>query len=198
MSINFNEVQFHAGAAAYDQIPSQHCMEVAFWGRSNVGKSSLIGALINNKRFMRISKTPGCTRQINFFRVNDTVHLVDLPGYGYAKISKAESNSWGVLIDRYIQSRKVHVMLLIDARRGFMASDEAVIEYLAENNRNFSIIFTKTDKKSLSEEAINEWQLSLSQYESFSGLIYKTSSVKKNGIDIIRKDIEKMTRNQKF
>lgn len=132
------EATFRAGATASDQIPGPTGAEIAFAGRSNVGKSSLLNALCQRKNLVRTSSTPGCTRQISFFEVRTkdeaVVTLVDLPGYGYAKRSKQERRGWAGLIEDYLLERptlKV-VVALVDARRGVEADDAQLFELLRQ------------------------------------------------------------------
>src|SRR3954471_20592776 len=121
---------FFWGTGSIHSLPPQSLPEVAFVGRSNVGKSSLINALTGRKTLARVSQTPGRTRQINFFNLGGKLMLVDLPGYGYAKASKELAMEWQTLIFAYLSGRATlsRALLLIDARRGMMASDRAVME----------------------------------------------------------------------
>src|ERR1700755_2856824 len=120
------------GATSADALPPEKLTEVAFVGRSNAGKSSLVNALTGRKSLARVSQTPGATRQINFFNLGGQLMLVDLPGYGFAKRSRAESESWQEMIFSYLRgrSRLRRVMLLIDARRGVLESDSQVMALL--------------------------------------------------------------------
>jgi GTP-binding protein len=138
---------FVAGAASLDALPESPQPEIAFVGRSNVGKSSLINALLNRKNLARVSHTPGRTRQINLFRVRDALMLADLPGYGFARVSKAEAARWNDLITGYLRTRRNlrRVMLLIDSRRGVMDSDEQVMALLDEAAMAYQAVLTKSD-----------------------------------------------------
>src|SRR6266404_1889582 len=120
------------GATSPENLPPEKLTEVAFIGRSNAGKSSLVNALTGRKSLARVSQTPGATRQINFFNLAERLMLVDLPGYGFAKRSKSESEAWQEMIFAYLsrRSRLRRVALLIDARRGVMDSDFQVMELL--------------------------------------------------------------------
>ncbi len=144
----FKTCKFIAGANNVKQIPTLLLPEIAFAGRSNVGKSSLLNILTLQKNLARTSKTPGRTQQINFFQIPHLVTLVDLPGYGYSKVSKSTINNWADFIARYISSREQleHLFLLIDSRRNIQKSDRAVINWLEHYKINHSIILTKTDK----------------------------------------------------
>ena len=145
--------EFIAGAASLDALPTSQLPEVAFLGRSNVGKSSLINALVGRSSLARVSHTPGRTRQINLFRLRDLLMLADLPGYGFARVSKSESLAWNELIRGYLNSRKNlrRVVLLIDARRGTMESDEAVMGLLDGAAVAYQVVFTKSDLVSSAE-----------------------------------------------
>lgn len=124
--------------------------EIAFVGRSNSGKSSLINALLNRKNLVKTSSNPGCTRLINFFEVNDNLSFVDLPGYGYAKISKDIRNTWGKMIESYLEKRHTlrAVVLIIDIRRGPEEEELGLISWLSERGRPCIPVLTKADKLS--------------------------------------------------
>jgi GTP-binding protein len=139
--------EFVAGAANFDALPESPLPEVAFAGRSNAGKSSLINALTNRTALARVSHTPGRTRQINLFRLRDSLMLADLPGYGFARVSKAEAQSWNALITSYLRQRKSlrRVVLLLDARRGVMDSDREVMGLLDSAAAAYQLVLTKAD-----------------------------------------------------
>jgi GTP-binding protein len=128
--------------------PESTLPEVAFAGRSNVGKSSLINRLVNRKKLARVSNTPGRTREINFFRVNDDFVLVDLPGYGYAKISKERRAAWRPLIEDYLRGSKQlrGIVHLLDARHDPTRDDLQMLEFLADLGVPTIVVATKTDK----------------------------------------------------
>ena len=130
--------------------PESSLPEIAFAGRSNVGKSSLLNALVRRKSFARVSRTPGRTREINFFRVNNAFVLVDLPGYGYARISKEQKAEWKPLIEAYLRrtTRLRGIVLLLDIRREPSDDDRAMLNFLAELEVPTIIALTKTDKLS--------------------------------------------------
>ena len=129
-------------------LPENDKPEVAFAGKSNVGKSSLINALMNRKSYARISATPGKTQTINFYNINDVMYLVDLPGYGYAKVSEKEKEQWGRLIERYLHSsaRLKAVFLLIDIRHEPSANDKMMYRWIVDQGYEPVIIATKLDK----------------------------------------------------
>lgn len=130
------------------KLPENDKPEIAFAGKSNVGKSSLINALMNRKSFARTSATPGKTQTINFYNVNDEMYLVDLPGYGYAKVSEKEKMKWGQMIERYLHnSRQLKaVFLLIDIRHEPSANDKMMYDWVVEQGYHPIIIATKLDK----------------------------------------------------
>lgn len=142
------EAKFIAGAMASAQIPKLFLPQFAFVGKSNVGKSSLINAITNRKALARVSHTPGRTQQINFFSLAEKFILVDLPGYGFAKVSHNKRASWEHLISNYLKNSQIlrRVFLLVDARRGLKEHDIEVIELLKTYQRNYQVIFTKTDQ----------------------------------------------------
>lgn len=129
-------------------LPKNTKAEVAFAGKSNVGKSSLINSLVNRKALARTSSQPGKTQTINFYNVNDALYLVDLPGYGYAKVAQSEKEKWGKLIERYLNgsSQLRAVFLLIDIRHDPGANDKMMYDWICHNGYNPIIIATKMDK----------------------------------------------------
>ena len=130
------------------KLPDNEMPEIAFAGKSNVGKSSLINGLINRKSLARTSSQPGKTQTINFYNVNKNLYLVDLPGYGYAKVSKSVQEKWGDMIERYLRTSKQlkAVFLLIDIRHEPSANDKAMYDWIVYNGYNPIIIATKMDK----------------------------------------------------
>ena len=134
--------------------PELDLPEIAFAGRSNVGKSSLLNKLLKRRSFVRVSKTPGRTREINFFKVNGTFLLADLPGYGYAKVSKTRSAEWGPLIESYLRSTRQlrGVVQLLDVRHDPTEEDRQMLDFLADVSVPVMFVATKTDK--LSQAAV--------------------------------------------
>lgn len=130
------------------KIPQNEMPEIAFAGKSNVGKSSLINALMNRKSLARTSAQPGKTQTINFYNINDTLYFVDLPGYGYAKVSQQEKEKWGKMIEKYLRQSKVlkAVFLLVDIRHEPSANDKIMYEWILSNGFHPIIIATKADK----------------------------------------------------
>jgi len=151
--VRISSAEFTAGAASRAQIPAPSRPEIAFAGRSNVGKSSLLNMMLARKGLARTSRTPGCTRQINFFDVDvaggPKVSFVDLPGYGYAKVSKAEARDWKILLEAYLRSRETleAVVILVDARRGLEPEEVELVEFLGTRpGLPVFIAVTKLDK----------------------------------------------------
>jgi GTP-binding protein len=145
-----DQATFEIGAASWAQLPADGRPEFAFVGRSNVGKSSLLNALLGRKNLAYTSKTPGKTQQLNYFRVDGRFYAVDLPGYGYAKAPKAARAEWAQLQERYLAERGPlrGVVQLIDSRHPPMDSDVALIERLEATGRPHLLALTKTDKLS--------------------------------------------------
>lgn len=185
-----SECTFIIGAVRIEDIPPTHHPEFAFIGRSNVGKSSLINALTKRNSLARTSQTPGCTRQINFFTLGDTLNLVDLPGYGYAKRDKQEKAGWSRLIHLYLRGR-AHLktaFLLMDARHPIKPDDIATMEYLDDHATPYQIVLTKSDKASAENIAINieKLKLRIKKNPACYPEIIVSSANDKTGIDEIR------------
>jgi GTP-binding protein len=143
------------GATTAESLPPEKLNEIAFVGRSNAGKSSLVNALTGRKSLARVSQTPGATRQINFFNLADRLMLVDLPGYGFAKRSKTEAQAWQEMIFSYLRrrARLRRIALLIDARRGVMDSDKEVMALLDQTAVSYGLVLTKVDELKPGERA---------------------------------------------
>ena len=146
--MNINNVALTVSAVRKEQYPKTDMPEFAFAGRSNVGKSSLINKLLNRKSFARVSSTPGKTITINFYNVDDTVHLVDLPGYGYAKRSKSEVEKWGKMIENYLCERDqlVQTILLVDSRHKPTDDDITMCNWIRHFHERVIVVATKIDK----------------------------------------------------
>lgn len=173
-------------------LPDNPYPEIAFAGKSNVGKSSLINALMNRKSYARISATPGKTQTINFYNINEELYLVDLPGYGYAKVSEKEKAQWGKLIERYLHgSRQLKaVFLLIDIRHAPSANDRTMYEWITANGYRPVIIATKLDKIKRSQKD-KQLKLLREGLGVFPGtLVIPFSSVSKQGRDEIWELVE--------
>ena len=145
--------EFIISAVKRDQYPVDDRVEVAFVGRSNVGKSSIINALTNRRHLAKVSQTPGKTKLINFFLINGNFYLVDLPGYGYAKVSKKEKESWGKTIEMYLTEREElkRVVLLVDCRHKPTNDDITMYEWIKHYGYDVLVIATKSDKLSNNE-----------------------------------------------
>ena len=145
--MNYNKVEFKASYGKFNQIPKSEKLEFAFSGRSNVGKSSLINKIMNRKSLARVSAMPGKTITINFFAL-ENIYVVDLPGYGYAKVSKTEKQRWAGLIEGYLHDDRnlALVFQLIDFRHKPTADDLMMIDFLIESEIPFVIVLTKADK----------------------------------------------------
>jgi GTP-binding protein len=178
------------GTGDINSLPPQGLPEIAFVGRSNVGKSSLINSLTNRKTLARVSHTPGRTREINFFNLSDRLMLTDLPGYGYAKASKTMAAEWQKLIFAYLRGRSTlrRVSLLIDSRRGVMELDEQVMKLLDEAAVSYGLVLTKTDelKPAQVEAAVNAADTAARKHTAAFPQICATSSRTKDGLDPLK------------
>lgn len=173
------------------QYPAEGIPEIALAGRSNVGKSSIINTLLNRRNFARTSQTPGKTRTINFYLINNEFYFVDLPGYGYAKIAKSEKEKWGGIMERYLESRQelCSILLLVDIRHEPTADDKLMYEWIKHFGYNCVVIATKADK------------ISRGQYQKHISIIRKklqmesnekvipVSSLKKTGVEELWEEI---------
>ena len=183
---------FFTSVASEDKIPSGEVPEIAVAGKSNVGKSSFINALCGNGKLAKTSKDPGRTRLLNYFSVNGgTFYLVDLPGYGYAKVSDAEKEKWGKLIEGYFQKSKniKNVFVLIDVRREPSEDDKMMLKYLYFYRIPFTIIATKADKLSRSAAFTRKKQIADAIGVGVDN-VYLISSQEKTGLDKINERID--------
>ena len=188
-------VSFVKSSQKWQDCPEPNLPEYAFIGRSNVGKSSLINALMNQKDLAKTSQTPGKTQLINHFLVNEEWYLTDLPGYGYARVSKSQRKDFEKLITNYILNREnlVHLFVLVDVRHLPQKIDLEFIEWCGENQISFSIIFTKSDKmktQAAAEKSVAEYKkILLETWEELPN-IFVTSAEKKLGGEQILDFIE--------
>ncbi|NLO18581.1 MAG: YihA family ribosome biogenesis GTP-binding protein [Ignavibacteria bacterium] len=162
--MKIQNAQFLIGSNNVSKIPKYNFSEIAFTGRSNVGKSSLINTIVHRKKLAKVSSTPGKTKQINLFLVDESYILADLPGFGYAAVSKTERQSWKQMIYSFFSEREELKLIccLVDSRHEPLDSDLALIEWLENNNKNYIIILTKVDK--ISEKQIAQRK---EQFENF-------------------------------
>lgn len=179
---------FVMGAAQLSQIPDGDMPEVAFIGRSNVGKSSLINALVNRKALARTSNTPGRTQQLNFFNLGNRLMLVDLPGYGYAKASKTDVAQWNQLIRDYLRGRASlrRVCVLIDSRHGLKPNDIEMMQMLDEHAVVYQLILTKRDKVKGVKEVEDGIEAVRANHAALYPDVITTSAEKRIGIDELR------------
>ena len=184
------EARFVFGAADPRGLPAGELPEIAFAGRSNVGKSSLVNGLTGRRMLARTSHTPGRTRQINFFDLGGRLMLVDLPGYGFAHAAKADIAHWTALVRRYLQSRTTlcRVCLLVDARHGVKDADRPVMAMLDAAGVSYQAILTKTDKTRASELAavLDRVSAELAVHPAAHPEIHLTSAHAKGGIAALR------------
>jgi len=181
------------GVVSMDTLPDTHVPEVAFAGRSNVGKSSLINALTGRKQLARASTEPGRTRELNFFDMHGRLRIVDLPGYGFAKAPKEVAARWTRLTQNYLRGRVnlKRVFLLIDSRHGIKPSDGAIMKVLDSAAVVYQIVLTKTDKLKPSEaqKRLEETTLKVAKRPAAFPVISATSSAKRDGLDELRGEI---------
>ncbi|MBR0087066.1 MAG: YihA family ribosome biogenesis GTP-binding protein [Lachnospiraceae bacterium] len=175
------------------RLPENTLPEFAFYGKSNVGKSSLINALINRKAYARTSQEPGKTQTINFYNVNEAFYLVDLPGYGYARVSKELQAKWLKMIEKYLKTSEMlrGVFLLIDMRHEPSANDAAMAELIRACGFEPVFILTKADKLSRNEQAKNLAVIKKKLGLKEDSLVIPFSAVTKDGRDRIRELIER-------
>lgn len=192
---------FFTGGDKMEVLPPPSLPEIAFAGRSNVGKSSLINALLNRKSLVRISNTPGRTQQLNFFLLGKHLYIVDMPGYGYAAVSKAKIKIWSRLILDYLRGRVPlkRIFLLIDSRHGFKPSDITVMDELDKAAVSYQIVLTKSDKSTPHEleELIASLTETLKKHPAAFPIPLLTSSLTKEGLDPLRETIAEMIGDNK-
>jgi GTP-binding protein len=198
LNLFFSKNNFKGSFNSFTEVPNENLPECCFVGRSNVGKSSIINAVTKSKKLARTSKTPGRTQNINLFLISDKINIIDLPGYGYAKVSKTKREELYYLIESYLINRRnlKQVFVLIDCKVGIKDSDIDILDVISENNKQFSIILTKVDKCALN--FIDDQKKSLisllKNYGSHFKNILSSSSSKNIGIVDIQKEIFNLTK----
>ena len=190
----FNNNKFLGSYNSYLDIPESNIeKECCFIGRSNVGKSSLINAITKTKKLAKTSKTPGRTQSINVFEINNKINIIDLPGYGFAKVSKVMRGNLINLIEEYIHYRKAldHVFLLIDAKVGIKNTDIDMMDYINNCSKKFSLVLTKIDKISFNQREFQKKSILsiIKNYKKTFQNIYLSETKKNNGINEIQKAI---------
>ena len=150
--MNFNNVEFLISAAAPKDFPTNRLPEIAFAGKSNVGKSSVINRILQRKNFARVGEKPGKTIHVNYFVIDKTCYLVDLPGYGYAKVSQQEKDRWGKLMENYFAASRIDLgILIVDARHAPTNNDITMANWFLESGCPFVVVANKLDKLKKSE-----------------------------------------------
>ncbi len=190
-----NNARFEITAVKPAQYPASNVPEVAFVGRSNVGKSSIINSLLNRKNLARVGAAPGKTREINFYNIDDSLYFVDLPGYGYASVSKGKKSTWFDIVETYLYSRlqlKL-IIMLVDIRHAPSAEDKMMYDWLLANNVPHLIVASKSDKISRGQinPRLQEIVKVLGVKEGIAVIPF--SSETKNGRDILLEHIQRMT-----
>lgn len=196
--MSINKAVFVKSSVSVSECPSEKYPEYAFIGRSNVGKSSLINTLTNQKELAKTSATPGKTQMINHFLIDNKWNLVDLPGYGFAKAGKGELYEFNEMILQYIEKRRTlrHLFVLVDIRHAPQANDIEFMAWLMRHEISFSLIFTKADKisKAQIQKAVHQYQKELLTSLSAMPQYFITSSLQKMGKEMVVEFIEKTNR----
>lgn len=190
------ECTFVLGAAALKQIPLTDMPEIAFAGRSNVGKSSLVNALTGRKSLARMSHTPGRTQQVNFFDLSGRMMIADLPGYGYAQAPKSEVEKWTRLVNAYLKGRVqlMRVLVLVDARHGLKDVDRKIMKMLDKAAVSYQVVLTKIDKVKAGplEKLLERTHAELARHVAAHPIIRCTSSAKSQGIEELRAELARL------
>ena len=154
--MNFNKVEFLISAASTKDFPKNRLPEIAFAGKSNVGKSSVINRILNRKNFARVGETPGKTIHVNYFTVDGKCYFVDLPGYGYAKVSQSEKERWGKLMEDYFASNRINLgILIVDGRHAPTNNDITMARWFMDSGCPFVVLANKVDKLGSTKIALN-------------------------------------------
>ena len=188
------KAELEAVTAQRHQYPEDNLPEIAFAGRSNVGKSSLLNLLTGRKKLARVSGSPGKTRTINFYRVNDAFRIVDLPGYGYAKVSKSISETWGDMMETYLENRQglIKVVQLVDIRHAPSKQDVEMYNYLRHYGLDGIVVATKADKVSRNETQKCVRQIRTTLKLSEGDVVIPVSSLKKTGHERLLEEMERL------
>jgi len=185
--------EFIAGAGSVESLPEINYPEIAFIGRSNVGKSSLVNALVGRNSLARTSANPGHTQQLNFFQLGSRLTLVDMPGYGYAKVSKQKKGEWDHMIRSYLMGRTTlkRTCVLIDARRGVMPPDEEFMGLLNDCAQSFQIVLTKIDALTRADLALLLQTIgkTIGKHVAAHPGVIATSSLEKEGIHELQEEL---------
>lgn len=196
MKLNYNKAEFFASYGKFSQIPAPEKAEIAFAGHSNVGKSTLINKLFNRKNLARVSSVPGKTATINFYRLED-IYFVDLPGYGYAKVSKSEKERWSGLIGGYLEAdRDIRlVFMLIDMRHAPTRDDVQMVNYLIDTGMPFVIVLTKADKlnRSEREKRLKAFENEIPCFSDIHSVPFSSQTFE--GVEELRHIVEDVTEN---
>jgi GTP-binding protein len=188
--LEIHSVTFHRAAYQPEDFPRDGRPQFAMVGRSNVGKSSLINAVLNRKGIARVSQTPGKTQAVQFYLVNEKFYIVDLPGYGYAKVPKSIARTWGDLVRGYLDNAKdlKLIFLLLDARREPSDQDLQMHEWARSERFDERIVMTKSDKLSNNQLAVRRKEIA-GALKIDDGALIPASTVSKKGIEQIRREI---------
>ena len=196
--MNFSKAEFKAAYGTFKQIPPPEKIEIAFAGRSNVGKSSLINRLFGRRNLARVSSQPGKTATINFYEL-ENVYFADLPGYGYAKVSKSEKERWSGLIGGYLSDGRRDLALvfqLVDMRHPPTKDDLQMIDYLVQNELPFVVVLTKADKLNKTERTnrLEALKTELPYYDELTVIPF--SAVTDEGVEKLREIVEDIAADQ--
>lgn len=196
--MKINKSDLETVAVKPSQYPDPDLKEIAFAGRSNVGKSSLLNLLTGRRKLARVSGSPGKTRTINFYIINDAFRIVDLPGYGYAKVAKSVSAGWGEMMERYLQNREnlVKVVQLVDIRHAPSKQDVEMYEYLRHYGLDGLVVATKADKISRNQMAKQMKLIKQTLGLSSEDVVIPVSALKKTGYQELLDEMEKILEAQ--
>ena len=192
--MNINKSELEAVAVKPNQYPPEGVAEIAFAGRSNVGKSSLLNLLTGRKKLARVSGSPGKTRTINFYRVNDAFRIVDLPGYGYARVSKSVTENWGDMMEQYFSARHglIKTVQLVDIRHEPSKQDIQMYEYLRHYGLDGLVVATKADKISRNQMNKNITVIRKALGMKPEDKVIACSALKRTGQDELLDEIERL------